>query len=962
MLLTSKQAKPPSKRNSVRNSVQVRTFDLDQKTVDGQTRSTKEKKATEAVPDKQRARTTRDTSSGVSPLSSKSQAELDKRPLGPIELEAMLLGAPYFGVRKTGEVLIPEVTFKGGNMRISRRYATDFAAFSHATFGTSTLRLTKSKEEEARDSVDNGTETNLAKHDVVEIPDMLSANGVDAGAVGFEHYLQLPISDDLAPQDSGSTQDKRKQILLDPEWLGLREIDMEYMIDRLTEMGELYAAIKQHQYESPDPWNRNKIEEMGEELFERLLSGELGATGVGTGSVALKTQISALQRVLSTKALWRDFSNPEWRTRLGQLLWAPEDFDEPQFDGKRLPSERDVLLLQITLSAELLMRLLALEALSFSFPPAVSPEDAEQLESQRTKKIKWDLVLAERFLDNVTISAKVPSESDKKANRSSFFSAITFFSAKESVDDLEPTVQPLLFAKNETEQLDGLAQFATTIHWPHASDVRTELGSKLSRTTKQRPISTAASLYATPLSSPRITTTPGTRNSFFGFGNADGSRPTPRPGFSRKTTAQSISLLPARNIGGNVESFEVGGWLSRSWLSGLVMPGEAARHFLISALLENSPQAITALGDEANLYGGFVYEGRGFWSKSCVVGRVLAAGKGSTECMGWISVEQKEVPEEGWIGVDVREVPNANATARIKDGEAVAKDSDPIRGHKIESLQAGDFARPADGPLVMGNEVKYEGISFSTTTKDSDGEETSTAILTFTSPANAKLPAVQVPLTYDVHFISSHPCNPQSTRPRTQSRPLTPSPQLSFETPKDNTTTSSSIPTFPAPPSRHRPQDSTFSSSTPTAAKKSHPSNPSASSSTASFAFKEKELPSVPAHPLHIDFSFSTIPVATLLSLPQESRPRALSSPTERKLSIAATAGQGGMKTVQVSMETFDEIVVLDCRGCEDLEVLARAWCAKVGESALIGKSGRTCVACCVREARGLGVGVVIRI
>jgi hypothetical protein len=52
---------------------------------------------------------------------------------------------------------------------------------------------------------------------------------------------------------------------------------------------------------------------------------------------------------------------------------------------------------------------------------------------------------------------------------------------------------------------------------------------------------------------------------------------------------------------------------------------------------------------------------------------------------------------------------------------------------------------------------------------------------------------------------------------------------------------------------------------------------------------------------------------------------------------------------------------VLDCRGKADLELLARAWCAKVGENAVVGRVGRTCLACCVREARGLGVRVVIR-
>jgi hypothetical protein len=134
---------------------------------------------------------------------------------------------------------------------------------------------------------------------------------------------------------------------------------------------------------------------------------------------------------------------------------------------------------------------------------------------------------------------------------------------------------------------------------------------------------------------------------------------------------------------------------------------------------------------------------------------------------------------------------------------------------------------------------------------------------------------------------------------------------------------------------------------TPTDSK--HPSK-AGSTSTLNFSIFEKELPTTPAHPLHIDYQFDVIPVATLLSTPPESRPQALSSPKERKMS-----------TVTIS-SSDEDVVVLDCRGIEDLELLARAWCAKVGENALIGKSGRTCLACCVREARALGVSVVIRI
>ena len=991
----SVKVKPSSKRNSV----QVRTFDLDDKVIDRLTRSPKEKKATDTFLEKQRTRAStrsRQPSNGVSPMSSKSQAELDRRPLSPLELEAMFLGAPYFTVRKSGDHYKPEVVFRGGNAKTTSRFAPDYERFGHTSFAVSTLSGSRSQEQAERPSSEHDTDTIKYGSDVLEVPSMLTANGVDTGAVGFEHFLQLPMADDLAVQDDAALLEKRKQLQLDPEWLGLRGLDMEHMIDRLTEMGKLFAAIKERQWESPDPWNRRKIEEMGEELFEKVLSAELGTTGAGTGSVTLRTQIAALQRVLNTTGLWRDFSRVEWRTRVGQLLWAAEDFEQIQPDGSRLPNERDVLLLQVTLSAELLMRLLALEALSSSFPPIVSHEEAEVLETQRGTKIKWDLILADRFLTNLSISAKIPPPplptSSEKAlsNRSSFFSAITFFSAKEDglEGDISQSVQPLLFAKNEPEQLAGLAHFAHTLQWPHASDVQRELESKLSKSFSNRPLSTAASLYATPLSSPRLPNTPGARNSFFAFPSS------PRPGFSRKNTAQSVSLLPARNIAGNVESFEVGGWLSRSWLSGLIMPGEPAQHVLMSTLLENSPQAITVLGEEANLYGGFLYGGRGFWSQSCILGRVLAGVKGSVGCMGWVSVplaaDGPNQLEDGWQSVDVKEAPSRNGKLRIEDVEAVTNDSDPVKGHKIESLQAGDFQRMTDGPLVMGNEVKYDGLSFNTTTSpfqnsadsSSSGSATptdepsssSTAILSFSSPINKQLRPLSVPLTYDVHFISSYPCHPQTTRTRGLSRPLTPSPQLSLEhrsTPSNaaaatanGRTTSPSrkhqvqnSPAAAATPDK-RPRDSAAASASPMdkpatpwaegTKHSSHASSPSGSS----FNISEKSLPILPAHPIHIDYNYTVITVASLLVLKPESRPRALSSPIERKMSIPMAVDAG----------LDEEVVVLDCRGSADLEVLARAWCAMVGESALIGRSGRTCLACCVREARAAAITVVIRV
>jgi hypothetical protein len=99
------------------------------------------------------------------------------------------------------------------------------------------------------------------------------------------------------------------------------------------------------------------------------------------------------------------------------------------------------------------------------------------------------------------------------------------------------------------------------------------------------------------------------------------------------------------------------GWLSKSYIFGLMLPGEGVYHFLMATLLENDKNAMAKLGPFANLCGGFVYSGKSFWSTSCIVGRVIAAGKGSAECMGWVSSDILPLGlDEGWVNIEVEEV------------------------------------------------------------------------------------------------------------------------------------------------------------------------------------------------------------------------------------------------------------------------------------------------------------------
>jgi hypothetical protein len=109
------------------------------------------------------------------------------------------------------------------------------------------------------------------------------------------------------------------------------------------------------------------------------------------------------------------------------------------------------------------------------------------------------------------------------------------------------------------------------------------------------------------------------------------------------------------------------GWLSNSYISGLVLPGEGMSHFLISTLLENDEMALSRIGEEANLYGGFSYEGKSFWSTSCIVGRVLAAGIGASECVGWISSDvTPKGAGETWVNIDTVLAPQAGMLPLVK--------------------------------------------------------------------------------------------------------------------------------------------------------------------------------------------------------------------------------------------------------------------------------------------------------
>lgn len=792
----------------------------------------------------------------------------------------------------------PKFEVKGNKPKVSYRWKLDeeigqpkdFVYAGHVTFAAATLGRRESSKA-VDDLLENDGDRCIPRTvdpDLVEVPNMISLNGSEPGTVGLEYYLQMPVSDSkrYAEDDEDDIKSKRQLLATSPERLGLKPLDLENIIDRLSELGDARESRVMEEIETQRP-NEQKAAELYAELFSKVLTHPRTSGLADAPNAGLDGQIIALARVLDLSGLWYDFSLVENRIRLGQLLWPSWEDDESILnDEEPVSSERDIVLLQITLACEMLIRV----------------ELCDTPMSTLSQKMRWDLVLAQRFLENVRVAPKTLS-SDERISRNSVMSIASFVTARENPE--EQRTQPILYPRHEKRQVEGLLAFADALAWPHKDEICERFAERVRR--HSRDAAARFSIYGAPPPSSTPSQPPTAQTNYFS------SQHQKRPQVNRTATAQSLQLLPASAY--SPTTFDLGGWLSRSWLTGLILPGESSSHILISTLLENSPAAVAALGDAANLYQGFIYKSRSYWSKSCILGKVMAASNGATDCMGWIACDWAPLAQEdGWVNIEVKEPPPPSTPA-LQTFTSLASSSAFLRGEK--SATDADFDLPTDGLTVLGNETRFSsfsllptGTSFELTAtthaNDTSNHDqspslapltTSIASLTFSPPCpTSQTPNITLPLLYDVNFVSATPCFPSST-----SRPST---------------------------AGHMRETSGATAAIAAAA--------------VAALQQQKELPTPPTHPLHVSYPFQVIPAASIL-------------------------GDEFSDTAHLGEET----VILDSRGggggaggrCKgDLELLARAWCAKVGVDAVIGRVGKTCVACCVREAVGLGIKVVIRV
>lgn len=817
----------------------------------------------------------------------------------------------------------PHAIFPWDVAAVSIQDFWDREAMRHEAFTLGTLHAhlpvpgVHHETEQKKEASPKGAKRSTFDLGIFEVPNMLSINGKERGAVGIRYFLELPIADErryraaaVSPKEGGvdhqalknmpltqafetlehlrdaysecneNTVLNRRRLLSDgPEaWkrIGVRDVHIKKIVERLAGLSEFRTeALEKNK--NVTILDRESVATLHEQLYTHTLYPPPKFWGQHHGRKHdednLKCQIEVLTKVLAVKGAWLDLSLPDSRFRVGQVLWGMPADSASQKDQlpKGNDAERKWLLLQLLLAGELLIRLDAIVRLAVLKPSkniSVSSQDVRELDKLRHGKVNWDVLFVQRFMDNLRLkycpstpsaapSSPSPSPSpsppppppQEKAKRG----LLARFGRRQSQKSVQSPVDSdsawdCTFTPRHSErQLQGLSVFADAIDWPNRDAVIEKMRAHLDKGTYNIPLQPQD--------------------------NRKQEIPTPK----------HVALYHQSSSSSEIKF----GWLSRAWLTGLVLPGDSINALLMASILENDPSALSSIGSLANLRGGFSYMGASWWSTRCIAGRVLAAADESKVCMGWVRVGKESLNPRNkasaaefgdtWFSVDVRDSERRkNSSPRIRQGVKLAIESHPL-GHG--EVSGSTFTIPVDQPQqYFAVRIDSFDLAVSETSSEPKMVTAKQASISFslTEDTAATPVSLSMPLTYNIHFISSFPCRP----PRGSVR---------------------------------------------------HPSSAADSASETDAAGYHHHC--LPGHPLHTSYSYKHIPLSSL-------RPDTL-PPRERK---------------------SEPVWILDARCSRDHEVFARAWCAAVGVDAVVGRVGRSCLACCVREARGVDAAVVIRV
>ncbi|KAJ5742806.1 uncharacterized protein N7511_011207 [Penicillium nucicola] len=742
------------------------------------------------------------------------------------DVKTILSGAPHFLLEKGKHGRwYPQVIFPWDEQNPVVQHLWDRKPLPHASFTLSTLHAHLPVPDDW--AVKGGVPiqlydwrrtdaTNRATFDVgvFEVPNMLSNNGKEPGTVGFRHFLELSVADAVrytGPEEprqspylqrvatlpateafdlmegynkpysqcqSGAVYDRHQLIGGGPQaWkrIGVRDISLQVLVQRLNHLRQ----FRQDMLREGSTKTILDIEtphQLHDSLHSRFLHPHPPPADILAGHPhSIKSQIKTLGIVLNTPGAWIDFSTPDWRFRAGQVLWEASfegdgDCPEPGSSGGRSPQEnliksgmeRKWLMIQMLLSAELLLRLDAFVRVGMLHDPHgghITIQELSQFDKLREGKVNWDLIVVRRFLDSLDITcassqSKVPPDASRspaspnkvpeKARYFSFMETLTRHKSSQAVT-LQSAWDCQLSSSHARQQLEGLYVFAENIGWPNLDGLKATLNFKLGDA--ENPVLPALVVDDRGVES-----------------ISSGTSLAKKDMYTRNPCRQRVKL----HSSGDPQSKSLG-WISRTWLSGFVIPGEAISHLLMATILENDVDALGQLGPIANLHGGFVFGGRTWWSKACIVGRVLSSASGAKTCMGWISSNilprdknTQEMLECGWFDLTAEQVPQISCKPRIKQGAKLAMESSPLGEGDITAEAFMLPQEEAELRTTSTCQVKLVDLSVNRASSPCDNGKTLIPVnetsLSFTIDEEGGTTAVLFALKYNVRFISAHEC------------------------------------------------------------------------------------------------------------------------------------------------------------------------------------------------------------
>ena len=430
------------------------------------------------------------------------------------------------------------------------------------------------------------------------------------------------------------------------------------------------------------------------------------------------------------------------------------------------------LYIQILLAVELLLRLDAVIkgdiARTSGERTNVTARDIHHFNHLRSRKIDFDLVLARRFLDYFRVESN-PIVRPKRASEGVYGQWNESPSSNGDAAHLSTSGTSkdlILIPRRGAMQLEGLIRFARGINWPNSDELERTLAQKVT----QDPMLVAADALNSAEYGPE-----GLPSKSPSSAHAHSSISKPGSIFRRLSSSEKHKIDTSGDsqvrdiILHQATATNTGSWLSRSWLAGLVLPGTAISHHLMSAVLENDPgHALNKLGDQTNLCGGLVLDGQSWWSKSSIVSRVLGSLNGAAECMGWVSLPKvhpvlddgKELPN-AWIEVSSEKASPSFDTPRLFDGPKVAQESSPL-GVGQGKVMSTEFNVPPLMPYDSTDDgdihflaLRLRGLSSS---RSMPCSATTEFLLREGGGHGSSGRKRSFHLRYDVHFISGQPC------------------------------------------------------------------------------------------------------------------------------------------------------------------------------------------------------------